>query len=188
MTQARIFDTNVIINATGNYEQSPQNTPECAHQCLIQLMMTTMGKYRVVLDLTTTGSDILREYRQNIIPGSIGELFLQWILTHQGDVEHVAYIQLKKIAQDHYSEFPDDLGLKTFDLRDHKWIALAIAYQIKHSEKAIVVQSADTKWSQFTAIFARLEVEIDFICGSDVSASDKQIKQVDIKSRKGKKR
>lgn len=164
----KILDTNVIIHA--HETKSPQTSDVCKELCIHLLFRCMAEDFQIVIDTGKHGSDVLREYQNNLryYGGSYGELFLRWLINNITDEKHVFEVPLVQgLHEDEYEEFPKDSGLDDFDPRDRKFVALAVAHYLYEEQIAPIVQSADTKWNKFTPVFSKYHVEIDFICETE---------------------
>lgn len=159
-----MFDTNVLIHA--NMTQSPQTTLECKQRCIDVLFRTMAGDVQMVLDGDQQGSAMLAEYHQNLSYGGVGlgDAFLRWILTNYWNEAHFRFVTLTAVDDDSYTEFPNRADLTTFDPRDRKWVAAAIAHDTQYGAAAPIIQSADEKWRAFVPALNDVGVSIDFIC------------------------
>lgn len=161
----RILDTNVIVNAHAT--KSPQTSESCISQCQHLLVRCMADHFQIVIDVGKHGSDVLREYQNNLpyYGGSYGELFIRWLLNNITDKKHVFEVPLtRQDADDEYEEFPDDPDLVDFDPRDRKFVALGVAHYMYEDEIAPIVQSADYKWRDFVVAFRKHYVHVDFLC------------------------
>ena len=158
---ASVVDTNVINVANGSHGEV---SPECVIACVERL--NELMKFGVlVLD---DRNRILLEYQKKTSPRSakgVGDLFVQWALRHQYQVNRVQQVSITEHAPDRYVEFPDDLALESnFDPSDRKFAAVAHA----HADKPTIWQAADCKWLDWWPALKACGVEVDFLCGSDV--------------------
>jgi hypothetical protein len=164
----RILDTNVLIHGNGDSVQSPQTSAICFQKCIDVLFRITAGDYQIILDKNSTGSDVLTEYRNNLLyeGRGLGDAFFRWLLRNQYNEDIVISIPLNKLGENNYAEFPTHKDLKKFDPSDRKWIALANAYLATHNKSVPIIQSAEQnkKWHEFLKVFQELGIEVDFIC------------------------
>ncbi len=108
------------------------------------------------------GDEIFNEYRANLSmkgqPG-IGDSFLKWVHDNRWGLPEEDRVKITK-SKDSYLEFPADKRLETFDLSDHKFIAVANA----HPSKLPILQSTDSKWWGWKDVLAEVEIEVIFLC------------------------
>jgi proteasome lid subunit RPN8/RPN11 len=95
----------------------------------------------------------------------VGDAFLKWVLSNQGNRQRCEQIQITEISEYNFAEFPSDPNLDGFDLSDRKFVAVAIA----HPHKPPILNAVDSDWGDFRVQLATHRVEVEFICPDVVS-------------------
>jgi len=154
-----IIDTNVPIVANGHSTQASQ---ACSLACIQRIRRITTLADTLVLDDKRL---ILKQYMDNLRsegqPG-VGDAFLKWVLTNLwARCEQVA---ITLTVDGSFEEFPEAEGLKTFDLKDRVFVAVALA----HSENPPIVQAVDPGFWKHREALAENSVQVEFICEEDI--------------------
>lgn len=151
-----IVDTNVPIVAN---RKSQQASHVCVQTCIKKLQEIQQGRLRLVLD---TQWQIINEYKNKLHqsgqPG-VGDAFLRWVLTNWMNPNCCDLVSITP-QQNSYVEFPQDQALQSFDLSDHKFVAVALA----HPQNPTIINAVDTDWWQYLILLARHHIQIEFLC------------------------
>jgi hypothetical protein len=137
-TAVVVVDTNVPLVANLSH---PGASAACVESCVQAVLDLKEGRRRLVLDDSWL---IIREYMNKLSttgqPG-VGDAFLKWVLTNQGNPSHCELVAIRPRAEDarDFEEFPDHPGLVEFDLADRKFVAVAVA----HSDRPPIQQAVD---------------------------------------------
>lgn len=157
-----IIDTNVIYLSKTPISDFPVEILGCARKCN-HFLDNFLGSSnpQIVLD---RGKKIYTEYRnaylqlKNSAP-NMATRFCKWLFHYINIIPDEDFIELPLNGNGEYIDFPDDIRLKTFDLSDRKFIALAK----KHSEHPTIIEGADCKWWGFREALADLGIKVTFI-------------------------
>ena len=154
---AVIFDTNVCIVANRAHSAA---SPTC-----VRASTEALRKGRTQLVLLDNGQRILREYRKHLSakgqPG-VGDAFFKWLWENQANPERCGRIVITECAEGdrEYEEFPDDASLRGFDRSDQKFVAVAIASQLKPT----IVNATDSDWHHYKVALEPYPLELEFLC------------------------
>jgi hypothetical protein len=155
---AFVVDTNVPVVANG---RSVQADPECVLACLAALQSIRTDGI-IVLD---DGLRILGEYMNNLSmsgqPGA-GDYFMKWVWDNQYVSSHCrrTTIRERNGADDDFIEFPDDPDLAAFDRSDRKFVAVALASDLKPP----ILNAMDSDWRDFGIALARHGLNVRNLC------------------------
>ena len=155
-----ILDTNVLLTANGDAEQSP---PHCVIRCLETLAQTRASV--VALD---TGQDILGEYQRNIryeYPFGPAPLFLRDLLQNLGNPDRCELVHITPDERREYAEFPNDVRLASFDRSDRKFVAVSVASPHQHE----IFNAVDTDWAAVDEALRDHGVQVRYLCPSYTS-------------------
>jgi hypothetical protein len=152
-----VVDTNVLVVANGR--EAGHATPECVLQCERRLLAVRTGE-RIALD---TSYEILNEYfrKQNFSgqPGP-GDAFAKWAFNNQWNATHCDLVEITRLSDGSYREFPTDPQLARFHLKDRKFVAVSIA----HPERPPILNAVDSDWDDFLGPLAENGVVIHGLC------------------------
>ena len=153
-----VVDTNVPVVANN---KSSQALPECVIKCVTVLDKIQRDRILVIDDKWL----IITEYRKNLSekgqPG-VGDAFLKWVLTNQGNPQRCQRVQITPIDENNFAEFPQDESLAGFDKSDRKFVAVALT----HPQKPPILNAVDSDWQDFQVQVAAYGVQVEFVCGS----------------------
>ncbi|WP_199249076.1 hypothetical protein [[Phormidium] sp. ETS-05] len=153
-----VVDTNVPVVANN---KSMQALPECVIKCVTVLDQIKRNRILVIDDKWL----IITEYRKNLSekgqPG-VGDAFLKWVLTNQGNPQRCQRVQITPIDENNFAEFPQDESLAGFDKSDRKFVAVALT----HPQKPRILNAVDSDWQDFQVQLAVYGVQVEFVCGS----------------------
>lgn len=155
-----VVDTNVILIANNAHAEV---SPECVIACVNRLN-ALMKSGALVLD---DGYRILQEYQNRTTPRKakgVGDVFVQWVLRHQGQPNHVQQVTLTEYQKDRFEEFPDPVLEPRFDAPDRKFAAVSH----KHPDHPPIWQAADCKWLDGWPALDTCGVKVEFLCEADV--------------------
>ncbi len=158
-----IVDTNVAIVANG---ESTQASTNCAHRC-VGTLLGLMQHHILLLD---DGWHILGEYGRNLDPKGKrgpGNAFYKWVLRNQRNPHHCQLVTITPTTTDFrptFTEFPDDPALVAFDPSDHKFVAVAVAYERVFDEKPSILNAVDTDWWEHRHALGAHGILIEFLC------------------------
>ena len=158
-----IVDTNVIVIANDTDDERA----DCRDLCQDRLEQILFQGETVVID---DRQRILGEYEDNANPNArkkgIGDIFVKTLLQNLGNSEICTMVHITPSAGNgtDFEEFPDDPALNDFDSDDRKFIAVAVAYENVHQQKATLLQAADSQWYGFRETFVRNGLEVEFVC------------------------
>ena len=161
---AVIVDTNVIITANDKAEHA---SPDCVERCQQRIKQILDQQETSLVD---DGWRILNEYKRYVdlkTRKGIGDLFVKTLLQNlmrQPAICTMVHITPLDGSDTDFAEFPTAEALNDFDVADRKFIAVAIAYERAHNEKATILQALDRKWEPFRNAFEQEGVQIDFLC------------------------
>jgi len=155
---AYVVDTNVPIVANGRENHI---SPTCVRNC-IRKLRNLRNNGIVVLD---SGMLILREYMANLSmsgqPGP-GDLFMKWIWQNQSVPERCEQVSITTLPNDSedFREFPRDARLTSFDRKDRKFVAAALASQ----NRPWVLDATDSDWWIHRQALRDHGVRVVFLC------------------------
>ena len=151
-----VVDTNVPVVANGKTEQA---SPECEAACIWTLIQVRAER-RTLLD---DKGLILREYRRHLShsgqPG-VGDAFFKWLHENQATPQHCRTVPVTAQADRGFAEFPGDARLRSFDLSDRKFVAVALASETGPQ----VLNAADRDWWEHRKALAENGVNVLFLC------------------------
>lgn len=159
-----VVDTNVILCADGKH---PDVGPHGQAACVRRLLgiKATGG---LVLD---DAGRILGEYMKKTRPWNaqtVGEHFLRWALTYQGQPEQCPTQRITPMADDaeDFVEFPRDERLTHFDRADRKFVAVARTRD--GVPPIIVAMETDYYMPEHRSALQENGVRVEFICETDL--------------------
>ena len=151
-----LVDTNVAIVANGKSEQAPDDLVE---KC-IDVILELISKGGLILD---DEDRIFDEYRQNLSlsgqPGT-GDAFMKWVHDHRWIVECCERRKITCTNEDsqEFDEYPNTEGLRSFDVSDRKFVAVANA-----GKKRPILQAVDFKWWGWKGALAEAGIQVIFL-------------------------
>ena len=153
-----IIDTNVPLKAA-DLCPIDEIDRKCSAACLQFISQLIHSSDTIVLD---AGGEILNEYRRNInmaASDNAATVYLKWVLRKQllGNAD---LINITKIGNNSYKEFPASPGLKNFDPSDRKFVALAKA----HPHHPPIINGSDTDWWISREALQSEGVQVVFLC------------------------
>jgi hypothetical protein len=156
-----VVDTNVPIVANGRTEGTGEGgIPSVACRlAAIDFLLELMERGKLMLDLA---HEIQGEYRRHLNPSGqpgVGDRFYQEVLRR--GPPHVQRVELPKLLDGSYQDYPTDETLAAFDPSDRKFVALS------RRTRTPVVVATDSDWVEHRAALTRNGVEIMFLCGAD---------------------
>ena len=107
--------------------------------------------------------DIQSEYHRYLNPRGepgVGDRFYREIINSGNRIERV---ELLRLPDGTYPDFPTDLALDAFDPSDRKFAALS------RVANAAVVNATDSDWLDHRAALAKHGITVEFACGCDRS-------------------
>ena len=152
-----MIDSNVPIVANGKSAQAPA---QCVLACIHALDAARAG-----LSCLDDRNRIIKEYINSLSlsgqPGA-GDAFMKWVFQNQADPNHCETVQITPTDDEfeNYEEFPNDPNLRSFDPRDRKFVAVALASQ--HAPP--ILNAVDSDWWHARGALRSNGVEIDFLC------------------------
>ncbi len=159
-TSLRVIDTNVLLVANGQHENT---SDECMIAC-IEALEKLRESGGIVLD---DGYQIINEYQRNTSPNSgqrFGDAFLKWLLQNVQNRKYVELVTILPHPERGYESFPDDGDLIDFDTQDRKFIAVSVV----HGHRPKICQGTDSKWLIWSEKLARHGINVEFLCSADV--------------------
>jgi hypothetical protein len=159
----RVVDTNVPIVANCRPDRSRgarRPSVEC-QLAAIDALENLMKRGRVVLDLA---GDIQSEYHRYLYPRGqpgVGDRFYREVINSG---ERIERIDLARLPDGSYADFPTAPTLERFDPSDRKFAACARAATAK------VAVTIERGWLTHREALAEHDIEVDFVCGCDRSA------------------
>ncbi len=155
-----IVDTNVP--KTANLALAPDKVPHellgCVLAC-VEAVEYVIKKQALVMD---AGEEIFDEYRQQLSmkgqPG-VGDRFMKWVHDNRWRLPKADRVTITKNGES-YDQFPDHVGLTSFDNSDRKFIAVANA----HPDKPPVLQATDSKWWGWKDALSEVGITVYFLC------------------------
>ena len=160
---AVIVDTNVIVIAN----DTDNKRADCRDRCQDRLQKIRDQCEKVVID---NERRILGEYENNVNPNArkkgVGDVFVKTLLQNLKNPEICTMVSITPLAENgtDFEEFPDDPALSNFDPDDRKFIAVALAYENVHQQKATLLQASDSQWYGFREELVRNGLEVEFVC------------------------
>ena len=160
---AVIVDTNVIVVAN---DAADDDREDCREYCQDRLEQILDQGEKVVID---DERRILEEYERHTNPNTkkgIGDLFVKRLLQNLGnpDICPMVHITPSTGSETDFEEFPADNTLSDFDPDDRKFIAVAVAYENIHHQKAVLLQAVDSQWYGLHQALVNNGLEVEFIC------------------------
>ncbi len=154
-------DTNVAIVANGEADPSNGGQPPslACREAAIDFLMGLMEQGHVVVD---SWGAVLEEYMRHLDAGKkpgVGHLFLLTIIRKRS--LFARFVDLPKLADGSYADFPDAPRLAKFDPSDRKFAALA------RRENVPVANATDTDWLKHEGPLADNGIRVQFLCGTD---------------------
>ena len=161
-----IVDTNVPITANGD---APQASADCRETCISWIAEIMQSKYMLRLD---NYWHILGEYEGQLRsagqPG-VGDAFLKWVLNNQLNPARCRLVPITPLdgnGQSPFAEFPSDPALAGFDPDDHKFVAVALAGQVR----ARILNATDSDWWDYRVPLEANGIQIEFLCPDAMAA------------------
>ena len=151
-----MLDTNVLIVANNRGAKLADTCVDACVDCIDRLV-----KGKDVLHLDTSG-DILAEYGNHMgfgTPQGVGDQFFVYAMTFQGTPAFCSLVKINPDPETEYAEFPDDPALTTFDRSDRKFVAVAIASNVKPT----IYNAADSDWAHHAAALSK-HVTVEELC------------------------
>ena len=160
---AVIMDTNVIVVAN---DADNDDRQDCRERCQDRLQQILDQDEKVVID---NERRILEEYERNVDPNTqkgIGTIFVKTLLQNLGNSKICTTVHITPSAGNgtDFEKFPNDPTLSDFDPDDRKFIAVAVAYESIHQQKATLLQAVDSQWYELREALAKNGLEVEFIC------------------------
>ena len=160
---AVIVDTNVIVIAN---DADDDDRKDCRERCQDRLMRIRSHGEKVVVDDRWR---IFGEYERNVNPNikkGIGDIFVKRVLQNLGNPNICITVPITPLDENEtdFEEFPTDNALSDFDQDDRKFIAVAVAYEKIHQQKAVLLQAVDSQWYGLREALVKNGLEIEFIC------------------------
>lgn len=156
-----VFDTNVILTASGLHENVSE---ECIAECS-KVLLKAMTSSIVVID---DNREILDEYLQKTSPWTgqaVGDKFLKWLINNSANPTNCKQVPLTCGHEpDTYAEFPDQALQADFDPPDRKFVAVSGADRCEPQ----VVQATDCKWLNWDKRLRDAGVKVQYICPDDI--------------------
>ena len=155
-----VVDTNVPIVANGRRDPS-RGTRDPSPPCrlaAIEFLTAVLKSGRIVLDV---GGDIQAEYRRHLEPRGqpgVGDRFYLEVLNSAP--RRIERVDLPKLPDGAYADFPSDPALDRFDRSDRKFAALA------RRERIPVSSATDSDWHDFHVPLKANGVDVNFVCGT----------------------
>lgn len=162
MAKDYIVDTNVPLGAVNTENSVPIS---CQQKCVSLISSILNGQARAVID---DKNEAIKEYRNKMYPdpnpsAPIASWFLMYILTEYRE-DRVLRLPLTQNEEGHFTTYPDDPRLASFDLSDKKWIALAKAYEEQFGEPVPIVNATDSDWLHFEKALKENGLIIELLC------------------------
>ena len=160
---AVIVDTNVIVVAN---DADDDDREDCRERCQDRIEQILDQREKVVVDDEWR---IFGEYEHHINPNTrkgIGAIFVKTLMQNLKNPEICTMVHITPSAGNgtDFEEFPNDPTLSDFDSDDRKFIAVAVAYENIHQQKAILLQAVDSQWYELREALAKNGLEVEFIC------------------------
>jgi len=152
-----IIDTNVLVVANGKYAKADYKNVFDCQQFLDDAR-------RKMISIDSLGL-ILKEYfshaNRSGEPG-IGDAFARWLWENQYVISRCEMVDIipDDKGEKGFYEFPDDEDLKTFDMDDRKFVAVAI----KSRFEPIICNATDSDWFEHEEHLKRHGVKVLFLC------------------------
>ena len=115
---------------------------------------------------------ILGEYegqlRSEGQPG-VGDAFLKWVLNNRSNPARCRLVPITRLdgnGRCTFAEFPSDPALDDFDRDDHKFVAVALAGQVR----AQILNATDRDWREYRVPLETNGVQIEFLCPDAMAA------------------
>lgn len=105
-------------------------------------------------------AEYLRVARPNNRPPNVGDAFVRWLFTVQGDRRYCRKIRITERGPDDFSEYPNDSAFRNFDLDDRKFVAVAIA----SGTRPTIVNATDSDWATISRALARYGITLVLLC------------------------
>lgn len=86
-------------------------------------------------------------------------MFIKWVHDNQWNPQKIERIAITRNG-DSYDEFPSHENLKTFDLSDRKFVAVANA----HPARPPILQATDSKWWGWKGALQEAGITVQFLC------------------------
>lgn len=158
----RVVDTNVPIVANGRPDLSrgARQPSVACRLAAIDTLENLLKRGSVVLDLA---GEIQSEYHRYLSPRGqpgVGDRFYREIINSGERIERV---NLARLADGSYADFPTDPALNRFDQSDRKFAACARA------AAAQVSVAIERGWLNHRQALARHDIVVDFVCSCDRS-------------------
>ena len=160
---AVVIDTNVIVIANDTDDERA----DCRDLCQDRLEQIFDQPEKVIID---DNWRILGEYEDNVNPNAgkkgVGDVFVKTLLQNLKNPEICTMVSITPLTGNGtgFEEFPDDPALSNFDPDDRKFIAVALAYENVHQQKATLLQASDSQWYGFREELVRNGLEVEFVC------------------------
>jgi hypothetical protein len=152
-----VIDTNVLVVANGKYQKATYK-----HVYICQKFLMDIREKKVSIDSLGL---ILKEYFAHASrsgqPG-IGDVFAKWLWYNQWNISSCERVEITpdENGEKGFVEFPGDEDLKTFDMSDRKFVAVAV----KSEFDAVICNATDSDWWEHKNHFKRHGIKINFLC------------------------
>jgi hypothetical protein len=150
------MDTNVAVVANGGHDKAG---PNCIRAC-IDMLRQIRDEQRILLDDKQL---ILTEYRKNLSPSGQpgpGDAFFKLLHENQSNPSYCRIVAVNFHPERELKEFPADPELDSFDRKDRKFVAVALA----SGTQPHILNASDTDWWQHRQELLRHGVEVVFLC------------------------
>ena len=151
-----VVDTNVAVVANGKTEQAK---PSCIIECITRLQEVQAENCLLLDDRNL----VLDEYKNRLSfsgqPGS-GDAFFKWLWDNQANPGHCRKVTVHLHAGRGFEEFPDDPILASFDNKDRKFVAVALA----SGTDPEILNASDTDWWHHRQGLQQQGVNVVFLC------------------------
>ncbi|MDE0468155.1 MAG: hypothetical protein OYL97_13970 [Candidatus Poribacteria bacterium] len=165
--KAVVIDTNVILAAKGMSEQA---WPECVVACQERLDRIIDGPEKVVIDddwIILGEYDTYLEDDDLTTDDRISEHFLEWFIRNYENSEQCVQVTITPTQDEQgFEDLPS--AFRNFDSDDKKFIAVAVAYENVHQQKAPILQAVDSQWYGFRETFLQNGLIVEFVCGENI--------------------
>ncbi|MCI5159386.1 MAG: hypothetical protein D3906_13330 [Candidatus Electrothrix sp. AUS1_2] len=156
-----VVDTNVLIAANGRNTHADL---QCQLAC-IEALEQIRSKGIILLDSLGLMMDEYSGYCSYKGEPGVGDYFFKYIHDYQQVESHCLIVPITEHKNKGFVEFPDHPGLKSFDLSDRKFVAVARASAVNPS----ISNATDSDWEEHKAALADVHVTVIQLCPQHAS-------------------
>jgi hypothetical protein len=165
MKECKIVDTNVLISANGRDTHADL---QCQLAC-IEALEKIRSEEIVLLDSIGLIMDEYAKYCSYKGEPGVGDYFFKHIHDNQQVEDKCLIVKITEDKEKGFVEFPDHPELKSFDLSDRKFVAVAIASGVTSNINSAVCNATDSDWEEHKAALTDVRITVIQLCPQHAS-------------------